>query len=250
VRNLWLLPFDTNILSPITNESSDIVLDPIWSPNSLKLVYQIYLGNKTRIMILTLGERSPKVLLDDGRANFPDDWSPDGKWILGRRWVVMKSSVIQWAADGSAPPKVLLETMHRLDQFQFSPDGEWVAYNSDESGSWEVYVARFPSMSDPKPVSSAGGCQPIWRKDGKELFYIALDGKVMSVPLVMGATLQAATPEMLFPSNVPVECVRTQYAVGANGQKFLLVESEQTMDPLEAREPLHVVINWQATLRR
>ena len=247
--NLWLWPFDTNIPSQLTFET-DAVLDPIWSPDSRRLVYQIYRQNKTRVMMLTLGERSPKVLLDDGLANFPDDWSPDGKWILGRRWVVMKSSVIQWAADGSAPPKVLLETMHRLDQFQFSPDGEWVAYNSDESGSWEVYVARFPSMSDPKPVSSAGGCQPIWRKDGKELFYIALDGKVMSVPLVMGATLQAATPEMLFPSNVPVECVRTQYAVGANGQKFLLVESEQTMDPLEAREPLHVVINWQATLRR
>jgi predicted Ser/Thr protein kinase len=247
--NLWLWPFETNIPSQLTFET-DSVLDPIWSPDSRKLVYQIYRQNKTRLMMLTLGERSPKVLLDDGLANFPDDWSPDGRWILGRRLVGMKHSVIQWAADGSTPPKVRLETMCRLDQFQFSPDGEWVAYNSEESGRWEVYVARFPSMSDPKPVSSAGGCQPIWRRDGRELFYLALDGKVMTVPLVMGATLQAATPETLFPSSVPLNCVRTQYAVGANGQKFLLVESEQIVDPLEAREPLHVVSSWQATLRR
>jgi len=248
VRNLWLLPFDTNILSPITNESSDIVLDPIWSPNSLKLVYQIYLGNKTRIMILTLGERSPKVLLDDGRANFPDDWSPDGKWILGRRLVGKTVSIILIAADGSAPPQVLRETPYNVDQFQFSPDGQWVAYNSDESGRVEVWAARYPSMTDERMISNGGGCQPIWRKDGKELFYLALDGKVMSVPLVIGATLKTAAPKMLFPSEVSVNSVLTQYAVGANGQKFLLVERAKA--PLEAREPLHVVSNWQAMLRR
>jgi eukaryotic-like serine/threonine-protein kinase len=247
VRNLWLLPFDTNILSPITNES-DMVLDPIWSPTSPKLVYQIYLGNKTRMMMLTLGERSPKVLLDDGHANFPDDWSPDGKWILGRRLVGRTASIILIAADGSASPKVLSETTHAVDGFQFSPDGRWVAYNSDESGRWEVYVARFPSITDERRISNGGGCQPIWRKDGKELFYLALDGKLMSVPLVIGAALKTEAPKMLFQSGVPVNPVVTKYAVGANGQRFLLVE--RAKDPLEAREPLHVVTNWQAALRR
>jgi eukaryotic-like serine/threonine-protein kinase len=247
VRNLWLLPFDTNILSPITNES-DIMLDPIWSPNFPKLVYQIYLGNKTRMMMLTLGERFPKVLLDDGRANFPDDWSPDGKWILGRRLVGRTFSIILIAVDGSAPPQVLRETTHNVDGFQFSPDGRWAAHNSDESGQPEVWVARFPSIADERRISNGSGCQPIWRKDGKELFYLTLDGKVMSVPLVIGAALKTEAPKMLFQSGVPVNSVLNQYAVGANGQRFLLVERAE--DPLEAREPLHVVSNWQAALRR
>jgi Tol biopolymer transport system component len=253
VSNIWLWPFDTNILSPLTFET-DSAMDPIWSPDSIKLVYQIYLQNKTRLMILTLGERSSKLLLDDGKANFPDDWSPDGKWILGRRQVGGKTSVILIAADGSAPPKVLLDasrvSTYNLDQFQFSPDGQWVAYNSDESGRMEVYVARFPSISDARMVSNAGGCQPIWRKDGKELFYLSLDAKMMSVLLVKGATLQADAPKILFQSRVRASKIDTQYAVGANGQKFLLIEAEPAKDPLEAREPLHVITNWQAALRR
>ncbi len=244
--NLWLLHFDTNVLSRLTFEPTRIY-DGVWSPDSRRLLYQIYSPQRTKLMILTLGEHSPKVLLDDGNPNFPDDWSPDGKWILGRR---TDQKLFILAADGSSQPKVLLDAPYRMDQFQFSPDGQWVAYNSVESGQWEVYVARFPAMTGTRQLSRAGGCQPIWRRDGKELFYLTQDGKMMSVPLMQGSTLQAAAPKMLFQSNIPVNCSITQYAAGSNGQKFLMVEPDRQKDPLEAREPLHVLINWQAGLRR
>jgi len=206
-------------------------------------------------MILTLGSVLRSCFWTMAWANFPDDWSPDGKWILGRHQVSGKTSVIRIAADGSAPPEVLLPAAQagtwNLDQCQISPDGQWVAYNSDESGRMEVYIARFPSMTDARRASNAGGCQPIWRKpDGNELFYLSLDAKMMSVPLVKGATLQTEAPHMLFQSKVPVSPIVTQYAVGATGQKFLLIENEPAEDPLEARKPLHVITNWQALLRR
>src|SRR5262249_11236500 len=147
LRNLWLLQLNTNVLSPLTFET-DPVFDPIWSPDGKRLAYQIYQPQETKVVTLTLGERSPKGILEDGNFNFPDDWSPAGKWILARRIVNSREaiqpastsiSVILIASDGSAPPKVLWETKHLIDQLQFSPDGQWVAYNSIESGQWEVY---------------------------------------------------------------------------------------------------------------
>jgi hypothetical protein len=118
-----------------------------------------------------------------------------------------------FAPDGSAE-KVLFEMQSALDQLRVSPDGQWVVYNSDESGRYEVYVAQFPSFNDRKAVSDNGGCQPIWRKDGKELFYLTLDGTMMSVPLSTGAALQADPPRMLFRTSVPVNEVTTAICGG------------------------------------
>src|SRR5262249_21791274 len=143
--------------------------------------YQIYAPPKTRIMALRLGQSSPRLLLDDGSFNFPDDWSPDGKWILTRKQTGREMTLFLLPADGRSEKKVLLKTKYVADQFQFAPDGRWVAYNSMESGRWEVYVARFPNMKPVTRVSDGGGCQPIWRRDGNELFYLSLDGKLMSV---------------------------------------------------------------------
>ena len=245
----WLLPLDTSILSRLTFDGN--VLDPIWSPDSRTLAYQIYQEHKTAWKTLAVGERSPNLILDDGGINYPDDWSADGKWILGRRVKGERQSLILVAANGSAPPKELTAwTGVNVDQFKISPDGKWVAYNSDESGRYEVYLAQFPSMTGARPVSNAGGVQPLWRKDCNELFYITMDGWMMSVPLVIGATLKAEAPKPLFRSGVRVLDNINQYAVDSLGQKFLLIESELAKDPLEARVPLHVVSNWQLLLRR
>jgi hypothetical protein len=245
IANLWVLEFASDVLSPLTFEIEP-TLNPIWSPDSRRVAYQIYRRDHTTLLTLKLGEHSSKLLLDDGRLNFPDDWSPDGKWILGRRLVGKQMSVIIVPADGSAPPKVLFDAPALLDQLQFSPDGQWVAYNSIESGQWEVYAARFPSMTDTQQLSNAGGCQPVWRRDGQELFYLTQNGQMMSVPLTSGPTLQAAAPKMLFQTSLTVACSNTQYAADSSGQKFLLPERQQSKEPLEAREPLHIVSDWQA----
>jgi hypothetical protein len=157
-------------------------------------------------------------------------------------------SVILIPADGSGPPKVLIETKHLMDQLAFSPDGQWVTYNSIESGQWEVYVARFPSMTDARQISNGGGCQPLWRGDGKELFYLTRSGQMMSVPLTLAQTLTASAPKMLFQTSFNPSCSSSQYAVARNGQKFFLPEPQSTGPA--TRQPIHIVTNWQATLRK
>ena len=157
-------------------------------------------------------------------------------------------SVFLLATDGTSRERVLLKTRAMTDQFQFSPDGHWLAYNSMESGRWEVYVARFPGMREVTRISEGGGCQPIWRRDGKELFYLTLDGKLMSVEM-QGEKLQPLGAKTLFASRVRVYGGFAQYAVDATGQKFLMIEPETQMEPAESGEPIHIMTNWAARPR-
>ena len=123
--------------------------------------------------------------MGNGDGNYPKDWTPDGAAILfikddGR-------SLYRLPLSGSRRPELLLETPFPKDQFHVSPDGRWIAFNSLESGRWEVYAAAFPSFNDKRRVSRDGGGQPLWRNDGKELFYLSLQGKLMAVDTTLGA---------------------------------------------------------------
>ena len=110
-------------------------------------------------------------------------------------------------------------------QGRFSPNTRWVAYASDESGRFEVYVRPFPAASGQTPISIAGGTRPEWRRDGKELFYISADGKLTAVPVTTdGATFSAGTSHALFDVEVPEPNppYPTDYAVTADGQRFFV----------------------------
>jgi Tol biopolymer transport system component len=151
-------------------------------------------------------------------------------------------------ADGKSEKRVLLKTKYMTDQFQFSLDGHWVAYNSTESGRWEVYVARFPGMKPVTRVSDGGGCQPIWRRDGKELFYLALDGKLMSVEM-QSEELEPLQAKKLFASRIHVYPGFAQYAADAAGKQFLIIEPDTETEPPAFGEPIHVMTNWAAKAR-
>src|SRR5262249_9643321 len=130
------------------------------------------------------------------------------------------------------------------DEPRVSPDGRWVAYNTNESGRWEVYVASFPEFTERRQVSSNGGVQGFWRKDGKELFYLALDGAMMLVPIKLGQQFETGSPRVLFQTRIPVGPTRDQFAVTGDGQRFLVIESLET-----DTKPFIVVLNWQAGLK-
>jgi eukaryotic-like serine/threonine-protein kinase len=139
----------------------------------------------------------------------------------------------------------LLKTQATKDAFRVSPDGRWAAYNSDETGRWEVYIAAFPSFTRKRQVSNAGGVQGYWRKDGRELFYLSLEGKLVSVPVNPGAALEAGMPKELFPTRVPVNPTWDQFAAAGDGQRFLLLESVES-DP----KPFTIVMNWLSAVKR
>jgi hypothetical protein len=124
-----------------------------------------------------------------------------------------------------------------------SSDGHCAAYYSDESGRIEVYVASFPGFLDERRVSANGGGAPLWRKDGKELFYITLDGKFMSVDVRCGARLETGVPKFLFQVPFSVDVRTIVYCVAENGKKFILGE------PVDRNRSLTVVLNWTSGLK-
>ncbi|HEV2063749.1 MAG TPA: hypothetical protein VGS00_04285, partial [Thermoanaerobaculia bacterium] len=136
----------------------------------------------------------------------------------------------------------ILETKSNENGARLSPDGRWLAYFSDESGSEEVFIRSFPASSDRSQVSAGGGAQPRWRGDGKELFYVSPDGKIMSVEIRTEPKLQAQTPRALFSTRIlPLIEARNNYDVTADGQRFI-VNSRRAED---AFLPITVVVNWR-----
>jgi hypothetical protein len=128
----------------------------------------------------------------------------------------------------------------------FSPDCRFVAYTSDESGSYQVYVQTLPLSNRKWPISTTGGYEPRWRRDGHEIYYLSENKKLMVVPV--GAGPSFGMPKPLFQTRVPggVDYLRTHYAVARDGQRFLI--NTQIGDPV--LNPITVVLNWTAGLKK
>ncbi|HEV8133461.1 MAG TPA: hypothetical protein VGP85_02240, partial [Pyrinomonadaceae bacterium] len=170
---------------------------------------------------------------------FPFDWSPDGRFILYEKdptelWVLPVS--------GDAKPYALIQTKTYDANARFSPDGRWVAFVSDETGRKEVYVTRFDHPGEKWPISTDVGNNPRWRRDGKELFYLAADSKLMAVQIKPGEKFDAGAPTALFKSDP----LSPDYDVTADGQRFLFIASA----PGNQRLPFAVILNWMADLKR
>ena len=129
---------------------------------------------------------------------YPQDWSRDGSFIVfmtpGSK---SGTALYRLPLTGKRKPELLIENGSDIDEARLSPDGRWIAYDSNESGRWETYVASFPGFTQQRQVSSAAGGQALWRKDSKELFYLSLDAKIMAVDVKAGSTIETGMPHML-----------------------------------------------------
>jgi hypothetical protein len=172
------------------------------------------------------------------------DWSRDGRLALYR-----PDQNSLWCAPvlGPGQPQPVVRSTGAVDQGSFSPDGRWVAYNADETGRMEVFVVPYPATGRRWQVSNAGGVQPLWRGDGRELFYVDLRGNLMSVGVTAGPTFNAASPRLLFRTGLEnPSAIVEDYGVTGDGQRFLL-----RLPAADSRPPeLKVVLDWPALLKQ
>ena len=183
------------------------------------------------------------------RTKAATDWSPDGRVILFRAIDENTNFELWYLPVGEKEPVPYLKNRFGVSQGQFSPDGRWVAYTSNESGRWEVYVSSFPSPGGNWRVSSGGGSEPRWRRDGKELFYLAADGKLMAVPVKEGPPFEAGAATALFQTRRRERISSTDlwsYDVSPDGQKFLINTDVGEV----ASSPLNLVLNATAESKR
>jgi protease II len=145
--------------------------------------------------------------------------------------------------------KPLIQAKWTVRNAQFSPDGRWMAYASNETGSTEIYVSSFPSSGGKWQVSTAGGQEPRWRQDGKELFYVSADGKMMTVAVTLGASFKAESPVALFQTHrrKPISAQDVfSYDVSGDGQRFLIITK---IDEPNAAPP-SVLLNWASEMEK
>jgi len=194
------------------------------------------------------------VLLKTDAFIFPWSWSADGRFIVYES--PGKTSLDMWVLPlaGDRKPIPFLTTPATEGQGELSPDGRWMAYTSTESGNYDIYVQPFPATGGKWLVSTGGGVEPHWRRDGKELYYVSVaPQKLMAVDVkTQGATFDASVPHALFDvsgsSATPPgpENSSGSYAPSADGQKFLAAIRPNA----EVSNPLTIVLNWTAGLKK
>jgi serine/threonine protein kinase/dipeptidyl aminopeptidase/acylaminoacyl peptidase len=228
-QDIWLLELGRGVLSRFTFDTP-FDAAPVWSPDGSRIVftsdrkgvYDLYQKPVT-------GAGSENLLLATSQNKAPVDWSPDGRFILYRS-PGPATGFDLWAVpvDGEPKPFPVVQTDFEERDGQFSPDGKWIAYQTNESGRVEIVVQPFRGPGSKLQVSTNGGAQVRWRPDGKELFYIALDGRLMAVPIRFvseGTSVEAGAPIPLFATRVGGAVRPTdmqQYVVSSDGQRFLM----------------------------
>jgi eukaryotic-like serine/threonine-protein kinase len=229
-----------------------------WSQDGSRIIFVSNHGGKFGLYEKAVNSEKQEELLSQSDQNMvATSWSRDGRYLLYFTIDSKKYSDL-WVLplEGYRKPIPFLRTEFDEGQGYFSPDGRWIAYYSNETGRYEIYVRPFSadspreSSSDgPKwLISTAGGVEPRWRADGRELFYVALDGKLMAVNVTTGLVFQAGVPKALFQTPV----VRPEFGVigtaepASDGKRFLFeVPPDRTAQP-----PFIVVQNWEAGLRK
>ena len=226
----------------------DYDLSPIWAPNGGSLIFSSPRdGLPPNLFQKTLaGGSEERRLMHSVIDSIATDWSRDGRYVvyqaneLGSNWNIWTMPLV-----GDQAPQPVLRTQFNETDPRISPDGRWLAYVSDESGKWEVYAQRFLAPGGKWQISSMGGSQPQWSHDGKELFYVASDQKLMAVPVHAGQSLDPGTPQPLFQLHAANDFLGSSFDVTSDGQRFLV----STLVRDEVSQPLTVVINWTEALR-
>jgi eukaryotic-like serine/threonine-protein kinase len=241
VADIWMAEISTGVMSRMS--VSGDAHDAAWSPDSRRIAFELI--GKEEIRDVPVGG-SEALVYSDGKQNRIDTWTPDGKAIIYRSNGGRDVYILPM--DGSGKPHLIWTDPFTKDEIHISPDGRWAAYDSGENGRQEIYVTRFPSFADKRQVSASGGVQPLWRSDGRELFYFSPDGNLMGLEIKSNAAaegLETGVARALFHTTVPLTSNTHHYAVAPGGQRFLLEEPVTKPGSSEVK----ILVNWQQGLK-
>jgi serine/threonine protein kinase/dipeptidyl aminopeptidase/acylaminoacyl peptidase len=243
--DVWVLDLGRDTFMRFTSNPGPEIF-PLWSPDGSRIVFARSDGQGFKLYQKpTAGAGKETLLLDAAQSLVPSDWSRDGRFLLYRRIDLEKGTEL-WVLpmDGSGKPFPVVQSNFENLVGQFSPDGRWVAFESNESGRFEIYLQPLPTPTTRAVVSTGGGLQPRFRADGKEIFYIAPDGRLMAVPLRYSSdnqTVEPGTPVPLFLTRVSSTAIGgsgEEYTVSADGQRFLMNAFTERADV-----PITLVLN-------
>ena len=244
--SIWFSSVARSTLSRFTfGPGMDLL--PVWSGDGKQVVFA---SNRRGAFDLyrkpSSGSGPEEAIATSTTDKYPTDWSRDGRFLIyyspGSQgdfdlWILPLS--------GDRIPVPFMQTKFDERNGRFSPSGRWIAYVSNESGSYEVYVVPFPSGGGKWQISTSGGFQPRWRADERELFYLAGDGRVMAMPVGAGGGFEHGDGHALFQTRLDTSVLVNDrnYEVTADGQRFLVTT------PLGTAVPITVVVNWTQAVR-
>jgi eukaryotic-like serine/threonine-protein kinase len=243
--DLWMIEQDRGTSSRFTFDQTNETF-PVWSPDGSRVAFSSNKNGPTDLFQKPSNNSGvDQLLFKSNNLKAPNDWSPDGQTILYNDFDPKTNSDL-WVLPLGGDPKPVMQTPFGETNGRFSPDGKWIAYESNESGPGQIYVQGYPSGGKIQ-VSTAGGFQPRWRGDGKELFYLGPDKKLMAVEIKIEANgIQAGAPKALFDLRVSNLPGPPYYDVTRDGQRFLVSVAGEETTPT----PMTVVMNWNAALKK
>lgn len=233
----------SGVLTRLTLDSQSSYRFGPWSPDGRRLAVNLGAEHAVEgIRELTVSSGTAR---DVVRGSFyAADWSPDSNSLLCIDRDDQRVAVLPLTAANTA--RTILDSRYHKRAFRFGPGGQWVSYSSDESGRFEVFIAMYPSFNEKRQVSNGGGDWPLWRKDGREIFYVAADQSLMSAEVRTGARLEVGTPKPLFRLPPRGRSYGNMVAPVADGTRFLVIETAEQKRQAEVQ----VVLNFLEDLKK
>jgi Tol biopolymer transport system component len=243
--DIWVYDLERGARTRLTSHPATDAA-PVWSPDSERIVFTSRLGSTDMFMAPADGSAGAKSFVASRRNERASDWSSDGRRIVYSLLTEDKGYDLWYAEFGGGAWKLMpfLQTAANESAAKLSPDGRYIAYMSNETGRDEIYVRPFPAGERKWPISTDGGRQVRWRRDGRELFYTR-DGELFGVPVQPGPEFRPGAPSRLFPNPAFHEpYADAHYDVAPDGERFLVPER------LGGERKIHIVQNWFAAFRK
>jgi Tol biopolymer transport system component/predicted Ser/Thr protein kinase len=251
VTGVWLYDLARGTLTRLTETFGALSL-PIWTPDGKHVTFRSMVSSSLNLHWMPAdGSRAAERLTTSENMQSPGSWSPDGQVLaFSENDPTTGWDVWVLKLEGERKPRPFLQTPFNEGAPMFSPDGRWLAYQSDESGRQEIYVRPFPGPGGRSQISTEGGTEPMWARNGRELFYRSGD-KMMAAAIETKPVFAATKPKLLFEGHYErgffSASFQPNYDVSPDGQRFLMIKASEQES---AVTQVNVVLNWSDEVRR